>query len=266
MSIGIVGIGVVGNALKSYLESKNFFNVLAFDIQPEKTNCRFEDLIQTNFLFLCLPTNYKKEISSYDLTSIEETLQKLLSAQYTGNIIIKSTLTPGTCRIFQGRFDALKIVHNPEFLSVRTALEDLKDENQSIIVGGDFSESHRLSFEFISRDLFPQGKIKRMCSFEESESVKIFCNTFYACKVQIFTEFKILCDVLNIDYNLVRDMMMGNGWINEMHTRVPGPDGRLSFGGMCLPKDLKACLALMKKVNVPSDVLEAVVKENESMR
>ena len=41
--------------------------------------------------------------------------------------------------------------------------------------------------------------------------------------------------------------MLKNGWINHMHTEVPGQDGKLGFGGACFPKDTAALLADMKR-------------------
>ena len=35
-------------------------------------------------------------------------------------------------------------------------------------------------------------------------------------------------------------MMIGNGNINPDHTSVPGPDGNISYGGYCFPKDTNA--------------------------
>ena len=31
-----------------------------------------------------------------------------------------------------------------------------------------------------------------------------------------------------------------SGYINDTHTHVPGPDGKLGYGGKCFPKDVNA--------------------------
>ena len=31
-----------------------------------------------------------------------------------------------------------------------------------------------------------------------------------------------------------------SGYINDMHTYVPGPDGKFGYGGKCFPKDVNA--------------------------
>ena len=43
-------------------------------------------------------------------------------------------------------------------------------------------------------------------------------------------------------------MMLTNNWINPSHTNIPGPDGLISYGGMCFPKDTNALNEYMKKM------------------
>ena len=64
----------------------------------------------------------------------------------------------------------------------------------------------------------------------------------------------------------IKPMMIKNGWINPMHTTVPGPDGQLSYGGYCFPKDTNALLNHMKREGTPHKVLEATVDERNEMR
>ena len=61
-------------------------------------------------------------------------------------------------------------------------------------------------------------------------------------------------------------MMLKNGWINPMHTDVPGPDGKMSYGGLCFPKDTNALNEFMKQNNIPNSVLNATICERNSMR
>jgi len=96
--------------------------------------------------------------------------------------------------------------------------------------------------------------------------LKLFCNSFYASKIQIFTEFYLLCQKLNIDYNKVRNLMIDNGWINKMHTDIPGNDGNISYGGLCFPKDTNALNSFMEKINSPNQVLNSVINERNNMR
>ena len=96
--------------------------------------------------------------------------------------------------------------------------------------------------------------------------MKIFCNSFYASKIQLFNEYYLLCQSNGSDFDTIRKLMLKNNWINEMHTDVPGPDGNLSYGGACFPKDTNALCQYMKNQNTPHQVIEHVISERNEMR
>ena len=60
--------------------------------------------------------------------------------------------------------------------------------------------------------------------------------------------------------------MLKNGWINEMHTNVPGSDKKLGYGGACFPKDCMSLLNYMNRNNTPRKILESVINECENIR
>ena len=72
--------------------------------------------------------------------------------------------------------------------------------------------------------------------------------------------------LINILIEKSKELMLKNGWINPMHTEVPGPDGQLSYGGYCFPKDTNALLQHMIKEDTPNKVLEATINERNEMR
>ena len=94
----------------------------------------------------------------------------------------------------------------------------------------------------------------------------MFVNCFYATKVQFFTELYLLCKNNGCDFNTVKEMMLKNKWINPMHTSVPGPDFKISFGGLCFPKDVQALNKYMEKTNTPRKVIDACIKERDELR
>ena len=112
---------------------------------------------------------------------------------------------------------------------------------------------------------YPDADIS-LCTSLESESMKIYVNCFYATKVQFFTEVYLTCKKNGSDYNVVKDIMLKNGWINPMHTTVPGPDGKISYGGLCFPKDTNALNKYMETLDVPNKVLHGVIEERNELR
>lgn len=268
--IGIVGIGFVGTAMmESFIQKGYELNKTLFVYDKYKKEYNSEqnkqNIIQTNIVFLALPTLYNDITKEYDLSGVNENLIFLKESGYIGLIIIKSTVEPLTCDMLASKYK-LDIVHNPEFLTARTAFTDF--HNQTHVVLG---KTHNCSdlklqdlYDFYKNN-YSQATIS-ICSSTESESMKSFLNSFYAIKVQFFTEIYMLCNKLEIDYNVIKNLMLKNGWINPMHTNIPGPDGQISYGGMCFPKDTNALLQVMIKNDSPHAVLENTIKERNDMR
>jgi UDPglucose 6-dehydrogenase len=260
--VGIIGLGFVGNAIKQSFERKHI-TIKTYDKYKDSDN--FVDLLETTMIFLCLPTPFDEELNEYNKCSLYETCMKLNDYNYNGLVIIKSTIEPKTTMHLASLY-SIKLIHNPEFLTAKTAFYDF--ENQTHIVLG-FSynvnndDIHYL-YDFYKKH-YEKADIS-LCTSTESESMKLYCNTFYAVKVQMFNEFYLLSEKMECDSNKIVELMLKNNWINPMHTKVPGTDGQLSYGGHCFPKDTTALLQVMKKHDTPHLVLESTIKERNTMR
>lgn len=267
MLIGIIGLGFVGGAMFQSFSNKGLtpdINLFGYDKFKNGGVGSFSSILNTNIVFLALPTPYDDSKQEYDKTPIIQTCELLSQNNYSGIIVIKSTVEPETTRNLSNLFPSLILVHNPEFLTARTAYEDF--HNQKHIILGfdcDFSKIQNL-YDFY-KSYYPNADISLSSSIE-SESAKIFCNSFYAAKIQFMTELFLLCKANNSDYNKIKSMMIKNGWINSMHTTIPGPDGNISYGGLCFPKDTNALNKYMEKYNSPNLVLSSVITERNSMR
>jgi len=262
MKIGICGLGFVGNAINEFFKKTSH---LLYVYDKYKNIGSINDMVITDMVYLCLPTLYSEELSTYDMSEIDNTIMLLNDNNYKGIIIIKSTILPTYTQSTNNIYPALNIVHNPEFLSARTAIEDFENQKH-IIIGYTFQSFPIINIiiDFYSL-LFPQSKISSVDS-KTSALTKMACNSFYASKIQYFTEIYLLCEKLDIKYNTVIDLMLLNNWINPMHTSIPGPDNIISFGGACLPKDIRALNQLMVVNSVENKVIAAVIEENTDMR
>ena len=299
MIISIIGLGFVGDAMLKSFEKKGLIynkDIFVYDKYKNGGIGLLEDVLQANITFLALPTQYNEETCSYNLESIYECCNFLSENKYMGTVVIKSTIEPGTIDTLEKLYPLLNFVHNPEFLTARTAFDDF--HNQKHIVLGKGLMCKQQNFDIVkefyslyylySRSVLepepkseleseleselkplPESKLKAkisLCNSCESETMKICCNSFYAIKVQFFTELYMLCNNIGCDYNIVKNLMLDNNWINPMHTNIPGPDGKISYGGMCFPKDTNALNEFMKKSSSPSMILEACIKERNNMR
>ena len=81
-----MGRGFVGNAVARWFSSKQYI-VKSYD--KFKKYDSFEDNLESDFMFLCLPTLYSNELRGYDYSALHEVLKKLDSSNYKGVVIIK---------------------------------------------------------------------------------------------------------------------------------------------------------------------------------
>lgn len=268
MKISIIGLGFVGTAMFESFQQKGI-DVIGYDKYKNGGIGTLSETISSDIMFLCLPTQYSNETNEYDKSAIIEVLQELITNKYKGLVVLKSTIEPETTQIlydmFKDRYH-LNLLHNPEFLTAKTALHDFHNQ-EHIVLGKHIHCKQELvnTLEELYRTYYPHAEISQ-CDSNESECMKIFVNNFYASKIQLFNEYYALCNKSNIDYNNVKNLMLKNKWINPMHTNVPGPDGKLSYGGCCFPKDTRALYNHMKRKETPNKVIKAVMIERDEMR
>jgi UDPglucose 6-dehydrogenase len=262
---GVVGVGVVGGSLVKSFRMKQI-NPVIFDKYKylDGSSSDLRECLPCDILFICLPTLLKEGDGKegYDKSAILETLTYLTENQYQGIAVIKSTVEPGTTQEFSEKFKSLKLVHNPEFLSADTAFEDFHNQTHIVLGGPEELTAHVAQFY---KQYYPEATIS-LCSSVESESMKIFANSFYAVKIQFFNELYLSCVNNGADFAVVKNLMLKNGWINPQHTQVPGKDNQLSYGGMCFPKDTVALENYLLSRGLPCAVLSATIRERNSMR
>ena len=262
--ISVIGLGFVGGSMKKSFELKGE-HVKGYDKFKENTDS-FEDCLKSDIAFLALPTIFDENKMTYDKSAIHEVCGDLEKHQYKGLVVIKSTVEPTTTEGLAKKYSCLKFIHNPEFLTAATAFEDFHNQKHIVLGKSQNVKDEEVNvLENFYRKNYPDAEVSR-CTCTESESMKSFVNCFYSVKIQFFNELYLLCQKMGCDYNSVKQLMLKNGWINPMHTDVPGVDGMLSYGGYCFPKDTNALLNHMKRENVTCKVLEGTVLERNEMR
>ena len=269
LKICIYGLGFVGNSMFLSFQNKNMeknINLFGFDKFKNGGIGNIADGLHCDIIFMALPTMYNEITGSYDKEPIIECCQYLETNKFSGLIVIKSTVEPETTDNLSSKFKTLQFVHNPEFLTARTAYEDFHNQTHIVIGKGKTCSEEKIELlKLFYSTYYPNAEIS-ICSSLESESMKIFCNSFYAVKVQFFTELYLLTQSNGSNYKKIVEMMLKNNWINPMHTQVPGPDGQVSYGGLCFPKDTNALNKYMEKSNTANKILESCIKERNIMR
>ena len=102
-------------------------------------------------------------------------------------------------------------------------------------------------------------------SNSEAEMIKMFRNCFLATKVGFCNEMYQFCQFKNINYENVRKLACNDDRVLHSHTRVPGHDGKLGYGGTCFPKDVNSMIYQISSVGSNNTILSAVKKRNEEI-
>src|SRR5438477_2708884 len=88
---------------------------------------------------------------------------------------------------------------------------------------------------------------------ESAEMTKYVANAMLATKISFINEMANLCERLGANINDVRRGIGHDGRIGFQFL-FPGA----GFGGSCFPKDVRALIAMARKLSMPSEMMEAV--------
>jgi len=91
-------------------------------------------------------------------------------------------------------------------------------------------------------------------------------NTFFATKVSIMNEFKLLSDEVGANWEDALKGFVSDGRIADSHLNVPGHDGKLGYGGTCFPKDVNALLFFSEKHDIELNTIKGGWKTNLKVR
>ena len=294
MNIAVVGTGYVGLVTGTCLaETGN--HVVCVDIDEEKVHkmkngvipiyephldnlfernikqkrleftTNLEDAVKhANVIFLALPTPPGAD-GSADLQyilKVADDLGKILS-EYS-IIIDKSTVPVGTAdkvhaaiaANYKGDFD---VVSNPEFLREGFAVDDFMKPDR-VVIGTDSSRAQEI-LEELFKPFVRQGNPIIFMDEKSAEMTKYAANAFLATKISFMNEIANLCEIIGADVDKVR---VGIGSDSRIGNRFLFPG--IGYGGSCFPKDVQAIVKTAQDNNYNLEILESVMKVNESQK
>ena len=143
----------------------------------------------------------------------------------------------------------------------------MKDFHQGLASGGDEDETKYLS-EFYQEHTKCTCKDHIFTDLLTASFIKYTINTFLSVKVIFFNELKELFDASGAgeDWENFTKYISTDKRIGESHMQVPGHDGRLGFGGACLPKDSDAFIKYANQIEKQLILLNNAIKLNNDIR
>lgn len=253
--LGFVGLGVVGGAVRDAFAS--VFNTIGYDIKTAPDTK--EALLTTNAIFLSLPTSTINGVQ--DQSSLKDICNWLSENSYEGPVVVKSTVTPGTCAQLKSAY-GLRIVHNPEFLTAKNPTEDFLNQ-PAILLAGSPNEVAYVSELYVF--ILPYAKILHSIDTKVTELAKYTHNLFLATKVGFLNEMYRACEAMGVSYDEVIAHAISQEKIGRNHTKVPN-DNQFGFAGQCFPKDIQAFLSWSKTVGLDLAQVNATNEANLKIR
>ncbi len=175
-------------------------------------------------------------------------------------VAVRSTVFPGTCEevvkpALAGRAQ-VSVVSNPEFLREGIAVADFMEPSLVVVGGDDAAAVRRVAALYDGL-----GVQACLVSLRAAEMIKYACNAFHAVKVAFANEVGALAGVMGVPGDEVMATLCRDWKLNISPAYLkPG----FSFGGSCLPKDLRALTYRAGRLDLALPLLESVLPSNES--
>jgi GDP-mannose 6-dehydrogenase len=297
LSVSVFGLGYVGSVSAACFASMGH-KVIGVDVNPSKVEliengrspiieagmnelvseankaCRLHATVDStaavlasDISFVCVGTPSLRN-GKLDLSHIEKVAREIGIAlkQKKGphTFVLRSTVLPGTTEsvvlpILEHESGLragsdFTVVYNPEFMREGSAVADFLQPPYTILGAQD--PAHLVPL----RELYNQtpGKVFES-SIAVAEMVKYFSNAFHAVKVTFANELGTLCKHLGVDAQAVSEIFTSDTRLNISPAYLtPG----FSFGGSCLPKDVRALSYKAKELDLTLPLLDSLLPSN----
>ena len=181
-------------------------------------------------------------------------------------VVFRSTMVPFTCE--RTLIPALErtsgkrvgidfgVCVNPEFLREGTSVWDFENPPKTVV-----GESDERSGAQVMSLYEGIGGPRFRVPIAVAEMTKYVDNSFHALKVVFGNEIGALCAALGVDSHVVMEIFVSDTKLNISPAYLrPG----FSFGGSCLPKDLRAITHVARQNDLDLPVLTGVLTSNET--
>jgi len=235
MNIGIIGLGVVGSAVRAYHLSRGD-TVLTYDIKTDGPDALKRIDYDCDVVFVCVGTPLGEDDGMLDCKNVHDAVKSLTQPHV---VIIKSTVMPGVTDYLQGEFPKHRFFFVPEFLDAATAVEDYAKPRRSHVVGHPrgcdvepLAEADQFAYHILPSE--DNNATYYWLPARDAEVLKLWTNTYYMIKVVLSN---VLYDVGLSQESI--DAAHDNPRIGDSHSQV-WHRGYRGASGPCLGKDPQA--------------------------
>lgn len=253
LKIGIIGIGILGSACKSYFEDKDY-KVFCYD--KFKGIGSMEEVNNAHIIFICVPTPRKAD-NSCDVSIVDKAISYITGSKI---VVIKSTVPPLTTDNLQSKYRKHRLFFSPEFLTEKRAHIDFRSPKIQLV--GYTARSKLFAPDVLK--ILPVASFNKVVPAAAVEMFKYVRNCHLATKNAFFNQIYDLCLKTGVDYGFIKETAENDPWIGREHLD-PIMDGYRGFNGKCLPKDTEAFLKWASDYGIDLSVLRQAVEFNSSL-
>jgi UDPglucose 6-dehydrogenase len=282
--IGFIGLGKLGMPCAEAISDKGF-DVTGYDIVDKSSNKitvkhSLQEVVEDrDIVFVATPTPHEDgydgraptsnlPVKDFDYTAVKEVLSrcnKYMSSEQT--LVLISTVLPGTTRReFAPLVTNTKLMYNPYLIAMGTVADDMINP-EMIMIGsknGMAGKNCKIRSELLESfynqvcDNMPRVEFG---TWEETESMKIFYNTFISTKVALVN---MIQDVAHKTGNMNVDVVTQA--LAKSTMRIISPrymKAGMGDGGACHPRDNIALRWLAKELDLGYDMFESIMTARE---
>lgn len=230
MKIAVIGQGFVGGAYSDFWESRGH-KVIRYGLEPQFADNR-DRVREAELVVVAVPTPTTP--AGQDVGAVQAAVRLAAPGSV---VIVKSTVLPGTTDRLQREWGPRRLLHVPEFLRARHALDDIRSAHRTVIGVPDESPDGIDEAVKDAQALFP-AKALFKTSARTAEFIK------YAANIMLIAKL--------VTANALFDAVpAGSEWATvaralEVDPRIgpwglqPAANGKRGAGGGCFVKDLAA--------------------------
>ena len=264
-------VDLINQGLSPIIEDK-IGNIISRTVESgslKATTSAKEAVMSTDISLICVGTPSQLN-GSLDLKYVRrvcEDIGEILQTKDEFHVVVcRSTILPGsmmsvvipTLEMTSGKKVGVDfgVCNNPEFLRESTAVYDFYNPPKTVV-----GETDERSGDMLMKlyEGLPGPMIRT--SVETAEMVKYTDNVWHAVKVSFANEIGSICKSLEIDSHEVMNIFKQDTKLNiSSYYMRPG----FSFGGSCLPKDVRALTYKGRSQDLDLPLLNSILESNEN--
>jgi len=247
-SVLIAGYGIVGKNLK-----KSFTWADLYDKYSKEKHAglyKKAPVKKYDFCFVSVPTPPNDD-GSADIQYVVDVLKEVNAEVY----IIKSTIPPTTTEKLIKKTKK-RIIFSPEY---NGNTQHANVEHNFIILGGSQKDTFAVSqlYQYVSNAYINIHQVDS----RTAELCKYMENSFLAAKVVFCNEFYRMAKILDVNYNVLREIFCLDPRVNKSHTFVY--EKYPFYDSKCFNKDLPAIVKQMQLLGYSTNFIQAIIDNNE---